>query len=186
MADEPTPAATPRDLDLDLLVPDSRTLSLTVDGQRVSYAIPGLPTIPKMVELMRRERALLDAFAAEDPDLIETTAADAAVTVMGEIRLLNPDVPDIEMNVPQLLTAFRFIAGDNSVSDAVARGLSSSDAPARTHEEVEEAGETPLASTSSSPSGSSGSDGDDAGERSGGAESAGASSSQNSPALTAS
>jgi hypothetical protein len=140
------------DLDLDLLLRDDRTLTLTVDGDRLVFPLPGLPTVTEMILLMRRERELLDAFQAEDADAIETTAAAALDLIHDQICRLTPDAPRLELNTPQIITTFRFLAGDDSVADAVRRTLTGGrDDEALTDEEraadAAAAGEIPLPST---------------------------------------
>lgn len=138
------------DLDLDLLVPDGRTITITVDGERRTFPLAGLPTLEEMIELMRRERALLDAFSSEDAEAIEQEVPRSLETVHKLICKLTPDAPEIsafELNTPQLLTMIRFLGGDDSVAEAVSRVLTGGEPKQLTAEELAELeanGETPL------------------------------------------
>lgn len=189
-------------LDLDLLVPEDRTINVTVAGERHSFPIRGSMPIPKMIRLLRLETRINLAYAGEpyrveEGEPVVEELADVFQDIYDEINAVvrerTPDAPDLELDENQAMAILGYIAGDESVAQAVTAALvppaRAGDAPGQvvtptSAAEVAEAGGTPLGSTQPSQTLSSGSEESIAGDRSGGTPAPGVRSDSTSETLT--
>ena len=162
-----------RTLDLDLLVPEERALTLTVGGERRAFPVAGSVSLLQMVAMLRAERRLRQALdTGDDSDEIEASAEAALDLLTLIVRERTPDAPALDVDVRQLLLTFRYLAGDDSVADAVAHVLTDGE-PAQTADELERESRDPLASMKPSPEPSSGSESSEDGTPNGGERAAG-------------
>lgn len=178
-------------LDLDLLAPADRQITVTVAGERRAFPIRGSMPIPKMIRLLRLETRINLAYAEEpaaEGKPVEELAdvfQDIYDEIFNVIRERTPDAPDFDLDENQALAILGFIAGDDSVAQAVTAAIAAPEGDTGSHEavttapvassaaDVAEAGGTPLESTKLSQTPSSGSDESTGGGPSGGVTSPG-------------
>lgn len=159
-------------LNLDDLAPQDRELELNgsvfpIRGRLPIMRDPDDPEgIPGLVELLRIETRINSSGSGEE---FANVLAEAARAVHKIIAERTPDVPfSVVANLTedQVLEVLGWLAGDESVAQAVAEAVAPPAAgddvegqpvEARTAEEIEAEGDSPLASRTSSPSPSSGS-----------------------------
>ncbi len=178
-------------LDLDLLAPPDRSITVTVNGERKTFSIRGSMPIPKMIRLLRLETRINLAYAGEpvseggDVEELADVFQDIYDEIFNVIRERTPDAPEFDLDENQALAILGFIAGDDSVAQAVAVAIAAPEGEAGSEEGVTtshvassaagvaEAGGTPLESTQPSQTPSSGSDESTGGGQSGGVTSPG-------------
>ena len=170
-------------LDLDLIAPGDRTIAVTVDGARREFPIRGAMPIPKMIRLLRLETRINYAYAGQplqeggEPEELADVFQDMYDEILAVIRERTPDAPDLDLDENQALAILAYIAGDDSVAQAVTAALTP-DTDAEDGQgavvtpssaaDVAEAGGTPFGSTKPSQRPSYGSEGSIGGGPSGG------------------
>jgi hypothetical protein len=194
------PLVTDDELDLSLLVRSDRYLTVEYreDDKIKQRRLPvrgdaDVDSYVRWVVLERRINEALDmpmtTLEEEEAagDVVKKALEDALDEVHGLLRERTPDAPRPLMTVRQILLTLKWLAGDASVADAVAKAITAGAAVARERDGVttpsdgnddggadgEKVADVPLASSSSSQRPSSGSDERTGGDHSGGAESLG-------------
>lgn len=132
-----------------------------VDSQAKRFPIRGSLPVPTMTSFLRMEARINDALAATPESDKEQAASDRALEaameeaharIVGLIIERTPSAfhveereiegqlvkvrPAIELDTSQILVLLGWIAGDISVADAVARGLTAGQSPARSEADV--------------------------------------------------
>ncbi|RDI73312.1 hypothetical protein Gocc_2912 [Gaiella occulta] len=166
------------ELDLDTIAPDDRKLMITHAGRRFELPIRGSMPIPQMIRLLRLETRLNLAFAGDSDEALADVFQHVYDEIMSVVRERTPDCPDLEIDEQQALAILAFVAGDDTVAQAVTDAIAAPDLPAgervaRDAGEVAADGATPFASRTVSPTPSSGSDASTGGGPSGGGTSPG-------------
>jgi hypothetical protein len=123
-----SPLVTAGELDLDLFAPAIRHISLTVTGEdgaavKRRFPIRGDLSIPEVGRLRRMERTITEAQTGDETQLLLDTFDELHALVDGLVRELTPDAPELSITYQQAMPLFRWLSGDASFADMIARTL---------------------------------------------------------------
>jgi hypothetical protein len=132
---ERQPVVTDDHINLDLLTGGDRTLELA--GRR--YPVRRELSVPMMRRLLTIEAELNEGLADDNGDeRVQHATLQGYDEIMALIREKTPDAEDLDLDTRQVLVMLSWLAGDNSVADAIARALTAGVSGAKSAEELED------------------------------------------------